>query len=531
MTEILSSLFFVLCLFFAWRRLPRYLHLLQQDDYNNARFLRWIAKSVSVDKKASIALFVAWLFMGWISASYHPLVENAVASVILAVFACFEANPRAVAKKKLSMTARAKRIFGASVLVAALALFGLWDAHNSLTFILWVQAMPLFLVAGNLVLIPLEARTQRRIVAEAKERLAEVAPTVVGITGSFGKTSVKHILGHILSLNAKSLFTPGSVNTVMGISRVIREDLRDHCRYFVAEMGAYGQGSIARLCRLTPPSVGIITSIGEAHYERFKSLDSVARAKFELAEAVIGKNGTMVVAESVLRLDYAKSFVEAHRKNFIVCGASDAADLKIINVETKADGLFVSVAWHGKDYNLFAPLFGAHHAGNIALAFATSALVGIEPEYAIAALRSVPQIAHRLEVKPQHDGTIFIDDAYNANPVGFVSGLELLSNLAKQKDGRSILVTPGIVELGAKHDEVHRELGAKAETYVDVLLAVCADRIPTFCEAFEKNKTKILERFADFPAARSWLSSNLRAGDVVLIENDLPDLYERKLDI
>src|SRR5206468_12245453 len=134
----------------------------------------------------------------------------------------------------------------------------------------------------------------------AHSKLQRLNPVVIGVTGSYGKTSVKHILGHVLETAGPTLITPGSVNTAMGIARVIRERLQPHHRYLVVEMGAYGIGSIRRLCALTPPRLGIISAIGKAHYERFKSLDAVAQAKFELAEAAAGNGGSVVAAADVV---------------------------------------------------------------------------------------------------------------------------------------------------------------------------------------------------------------------------------------
>ena len=150
------------------------------------------------------------------------------------------------------------------------------------------------------------------------------------------------------------------------------------------------------------------------------------------------------------------------------------------------------------------------------------------PEDVIASLRSTPQIAHRLEVKRQGDA-IVIDDAYNSNPVGFASALELLDVL-KPPGGRRILVTPGMVELGAAHQEEHEKIGRLAAAHVDVLVAVAPQRVEPLAAAF---KAAAPEReivpCAGFAEARQWLDRNLAGHDVVLIENDLPDLYERPL--
>jgi len=190
------------------------------------------------------------------------------------------------------------------------------------------------------------------------------------------------------------------------------------------------------------------------------------------------------------------------------------------------------VVWQGARYDLVAPLFGSHQGWNVALAFAAACTLGIDPETVRLALRSTPQIAHRLEVRKHSDGLIVIDDGYNANPVGFAAALDLVAGL-KEPPGRAILITPGMVELGAAHDEEHARLGRKAAGMIDVLLPVAPDRIRTFVEAFRQSTSPAatVVPCANFAAAKGWLAANQRGGDIVLIENDLPDLYERRLSL
>ncbi|MBV9612345.1 MAG: hypothetical protein JO091_07725, partial [Acidobacteriaceae bacterium] len=273
---------------FAYRRLLTYLHIYQQEEYDSLRFLRWIAGRLALDTRVSIAIAaIAALKLGIV------LADWAAALLLIAVFlwATFrEKDPRSASKKKLVMTGRAKRIdWAAFLLLAAVALFLAFITRSVWIWILPVQLIPLALVFGNSITGPYENAIQKRFWSEAHEKLLSLKPTVIGITGSYGKTSTKHLLGHILEMQAPTLITPGSVNTPMGIARVIRDQLGSHHRFFVCEMGAYGPGSIARLCRLAPPDVGLITAIGMAHYERFRTLEAVARTKFELAEAVAAK--------------------------------------------------------------------------------------------------------------------------------------------------------------------------------------------------------------------------------------------------
>ncbi len=516
--------------FFALRRLRRYLHIYQQEEYDSLRFLRWLFRAVAFDKR--VALAIALVALGvWLAGPFMPAIWQGALAGIFIIAAVLEPDPRRNAKKKLAMTKRAQRIywmaFGFSAVVAGLAAI----APAPLWWLAPLWAVPFTLVLGNLVLMPLESRTQRKFWSEAHTKLKRLKPTVIGITGSFGKTSVKHILGHVLSMHARTLYTPGSVNTVMGNTRIIREQLKPGTRYFIAEMGAYGIGSIKRLCDLTPPDLGILTTIGEAHYERFKSLETVAKAKFELSQAVVAKDGKMIVGEEVLAQQYAVDYMNEHRDHFVICGEDEFADLKIVNVEQSPDGLKVKVTWPemfgDEEFELFAPLYGLHHGANMALAFGAAVLAGVPAKKAITAMTSVPQIEHRLEVKPQGDGSILIDDAYNSNPSGFAAALDL-TNTLRNGHGRRILITPGMAELGDRHAEAHAELGLKAAQCIDVALVVRPDRIPSFVETFERRSADgRLVKLDSFAEAEDWLKRNVKEDDVVLIENDLPDVLER----
>ena len=513
----------------ALRRLLTFLHLFQQEEYDNSRFLAWIAKNRAFDQRLSFALFAIWLMQLALQA-VPAWAFGALAGAAAFAVAAFEPDPRKTAKKRLVMTARAKRIYGVALIL--LAPVGVAAALLTGPILLWVvpvQLVPLTLVVGNLLLAPLEAKAQRRYWDEARTILQRLDPMVVAITGSYGKTSVKHILGHVLETAAPTLITPGSVNTAMGIARVIRERLQPHHRYFVVEMGAYGPGSIRRLCELTPPKMGIVTAIGMAHYERFKSLETVAEAKFELAEAAAARGGTVIANADVLEFAAPQRFAAAHSDIFLTVGGDAGAGVVITAIRQDIDGLAVGVIWQGRAYELRAPLFGLQQGKNLALAFAAACTLGLAPEDVVASLRSTPQIAHRLEVKREANGATLIDDAYNSNPVGFAAALEVL-DLLRAPGGRRILVTPGMVELGAAHDDEHRRIGRLAALHVDVLVAVAPHRVAPLVDSFKDAapKAEIVSCFG-FAEAQAWMARNVVTGDVVLLENDLPDLLEQKL--
>jgi UDP-N-acetylmuramoyl-tripeptide--D-alanyl-D-alanine ligase len=517
-------------LVFAWRRLSTYLHIFQQEEYHPVRFVRWLFATHSLDIRVSIVILVVGALQLAIRLAFE--VGSLFITAALLAIALYEKKLRTASKKRLVMTARATRIYW--VAFSALALVGVLYAVADVPLLAWlipVHAVPFALPLATLILSPHEKSVQKKFWNEAHEKLRALSPTLIGITGSYGKTSTKHLLGHILELQAPTLITPGSVNTPMGVSRVIREQLGAHHRFFVCEMGAYGPGSIARLCRLAPPDVAVITAIGMAHYERFKTLDTVAAAKFELANAAAARSGEIILSDSVLKFETAREFRAQHLEKTTMVGVNSQSDFRILNAGQQTDGIMAQVAWKDQLYVLRAPIFGEHHIGNMTVAFATACSVGIPPEDAILALSSAPQISHRLEVKQGPAGSRLIDDAYNSNPVGFASALKLLNDL-RMEGGRRILVTPGMVELGSAHDEEHRNIGLLARSYVDILLPVLPRRIPSLISGFElDNPGAIVIPCADFAAAQAWMNGNLTPLDVVLLENDLPDLYEKKLSL
>ncbi|MCB1531796.1 MAG: UDP-N-acetylmuramoyl-tripeptide--D-alanyl-D-alanine ligase [Alphaproteobacteria bacterium] len=531
-----TSLVFVAYAAFALKRLMTYLHVLQQDDYENSRLMKWVWQHKAFDKRMSFALLV----LGGAQFYIEAFFINFVIFMCFIILAYTEKDPRKNSKKKLVATARAHRIFWPSfALVCALGVPSFYYSHPW-PWIFTVQMILPSILIVNLFLQPFEELIRKKYWNEARAKIQRLQPTVIGITGSFGKTSVKHILGHILRMNALTLITPGSVNTPMGITRIIREQLEEEHKFFVVEMGAYGPGSIKHLCRLTPPDIGIITAIGHAHYERFKTLERVSEAKFELAQAVMAKDGKIIIHERTLRFPYPRKLKAENPGAFIVCGEPAAIDpekrkhvsylspddVHIQKVEQRSNGIETRLTWNGTTYIVEAPLYGLHHGHNLALAFVTALQLGIESDAIHAALQSLSQIEHRLQVTQRPDQTVLIDDAFNSNPVGFSSALELLGQLKNQ--GRAILITPGMIELGSSHYEAHLKIGEFAGEICDVALVVNSGRIPSFVKGFKNTGgSKTLIEVDTFQEASAWVEKNKQPKDVILIENDLPDMYER----
>lgn len=517
-----------------------YMHAYQQEEYDTVRLFDWITKNKAFDKRLSGAILAVsglyYLATAFVFDYIAPVFLNCALVALMAVATALEKDPRKNSKKKLVATNRAKQIFFPAYILSVLAAVWCFLPLVPMPWI-WVfniHFIPFCIVLVNGFLAPFEQAKQKRFWDEAHRKVSDYKPTVIGVTGSFGKTSVKHILGHVLKTQAKTLITPGSVNTPMGISRIIREELEEDHKYFIVEMGAYGHGSIERLCRLAPPDMGIITAIGHAHYERFKSLDAVAETKYELAQSVLSRGGQMIVHERTLRFDFPREIRKENEERFVACGERisgensylTTGDLEILRILQHERGLEVRFKWRKVQYNVECPLYGIHHGHNIALAFAAAFELGVTSADIQAAMLSMPQIEHRLEVRKQPGGLTIIDDAYNSNPLGFQSALGLLSQIGSS--GRKILITPGMIELGKAHDEAHKKIGVYAGEVCDVAIIVKGKRIPTFIDGFkETGASKKLEQVESFAEAQTWIAKNKQDGDVVLIENDLPDIYER----
>lgn len=569
---VLSSALFLASSWFAVARGSALMMFFQQEEYDNARFVAWLKDKQAYDKSASgwlaLAAFTSALLQSDLSAALQlQIVFLSMLPLILFFIGILHgirlsAVARKNNKKPLVRTDRVKRIMRVySVITLAILALVFWLASfapigtsysvsyeenaeswlDSFEFLSlthdWrfaaltlltvglFQLLPFLIITANKLLEPFEERVKAKFRAEAVEKFNALSPTVIAITGSFGKTSTKHILAHILEAAAPTLATPGSVNTEMGITRVIREKLTPDHQFFIVEMGAYGPGSIARLCRLTPPNVSLITAVGAAHYERFKTLGTVAKAKFEIAEAVFKNGGKAIISTDGIPAKYVAERTSAVPGDYTRVGAE--GDIQIKGHKITKDGLVIEVFDGTEDHTITAPLYGHHQAENIVIAAATARAVGLPWSAIKGALATVPQIRFRLEVSRSADAPTLINDAYNSNPVGFAAALECLDILVKP-EGRRILVTPGMVELGALHEAEHERLGALTAQLTDVVCVVTPDRIPSYVKGLEANNdgSTTVMTFSNQEDAENWVKANWKAEDAVLFENNLPDLYE-----
>lgn len=514
--------------FFFSRRLLHYLRYFQQDNYEGLRFLRWVVKKHLFDKKgASVALLCGLLaFLGM-----PALWVSLVGSAALVALALWLEDPRRNGKLRLHMTNRARDIYRTAMAVyAVLVLVTYALSHSSVTFLWFTQPIlfqlsALLLVLSKALLQPREERRQRAFRREATDILQDVAPYVIGITGSYGKTSTKLALGQILNTTLLPTFWPkAGVNTPMGIVREIREDMKRFHRYAVIEMAAYQKGSIARICALTPPKAGIVTGVGLAHLERFKSQDVIRRTKAELAEA-LPADGILVCNGDN---EGARSIAAEHRKKTTLLYGlhpeRGALDVFVSSWQVTDAGTSFVVVWRGREYHGVTALYGEAALSNLVAAFTMACEVGADPEFALAVIRNVEPVDNRLQ-KVKEGGVTYLRDAYNSNPVGFADACTVIRALTST---RRIVVTPGIIELGSQQYAENVRAGVVAASTCDVAWVVGSTNRKALLEGLRRGgmKEDSIRVFDTRDAALESLSRVVQDGDAVLIENDLPDLYE-----
>jgi UDP-N-acetylmuramoyl-tripeptide--D-alanyl-D-alanine ligase len=377
--------------------------------------------------------------------------------------------------------------------------------------------VPLLIDLALAVLGPLEDLLAQRYVRRAAELLAQVEPLVVGITGSYGKTTTKNYVAHLLAGDRTVVASPRSFNNRAGLTRTVNEHLAPGSEVLVAEMGAYRRGEIAELCRWLRPQIAVITSIGPSHLERFGSLERTLEAKAEIA------SGARVVVLNVddARLEGLAKRLDATHKVIRVSGTDAAADVAVL---AHADGLELRVAGVTSEVAVFAPGSAAPIRTNAACAAAVALELGVASGTVARRLGSLPSVPNRLQPYRADGGYLVLDDTFNANPAGARHALDVLASEAPT--GRRMLVTPGMVELGRSQrseNAAFAEAAASAVTDVVVVGRTNRAALVEGCDrAVTRPPVKLVDRREE---AVVWARTQLGPGDAVLFENDLPDHF------
>ena len=452
-----------------------FVHMLQLESYQLPGYRRWMSRNRDRQLKnllvGLVGVVLSWYLPVFFSLFITERVrrESVAKWVMLALFVAVTVvlavlDLRAPAKKPLVFTRRVRRLYGFIVLLclAGSALLSL------------ISLPPYLLYAGNCYIVmgaaalaqPLENRINGQFFERARKKLEDRPDLIkIGITGSYGKTSTKFVLRDILSQKYRVLATPASFNTPMGLSRVINEQLKGEHQIFIAEMGARHVGDIKELCELVHPKYGLLTSVGPQHLETFGSIENIAGTKYELIEA-LPKDGIAFFSSDGSYVD--RLFAKCEREKYRVGFNPDRQPYMLAtDIEVGPQGSrFTLKCADGESLRCRTRLLGRHNIQNIALCAAVARKLGLTMEEIARGVRIIEPIEHRLQLIP--GAMTVIDDAFNSNPAGSQEALNVLSGFP----GRRIIVTPGMVEQGAKEDELNYAFGTQMVNCVDVAILV-----------------------------------------------------------
>ncbi len=434
------------------------------------------------------------------------------------------------AKKKFVLTPRVKRLYAVSFIVMTLILYGITRLINTLIdisdyflilFFLFPLFLPLWIALCGLLAWPIEKAISEMYFRDAQRILRERKDLIkIGITGSWGKTSVKFILGTILEEKYHTLVTPASFNTPMGVTKVIRSKLEPGHRVFVSEMGARHVGDIKEMCRLVHPQIGLLTSVGPQHLDTFKTVERVAKTKYELIDA-LPEDGEAFFADDgdICRSLYEKTTVRKH-----LTGLDPEKDeLWAEEIRYSPEGSTFLLCQGDEKTECTTQLLGELNIRNILLCASTALSLGLSMKQIARGIAKIRPVEHRLQLIRHPGGLNVIDDAFNSNIRGAKQAFQVLKQFPKKR----VIVTPGMVELGEQEAEMNRAFGTAMADCCDTAILVGKKRSEAIAAGLKENgfpEESILVA-ASLEEAASMMRKITGAGDTVLFENDLPDNY------
>lgn len=512
------------------------LQMLQQNSYRNERYTRWLNSSgdtTSINRLLVLVVVFAMLYFQeqmWLC--YYPAIA------VLGWHAYKLATARY--KKPLVFTNRAKRIYatmlacaviliaGAVVIAVSSSQAGVAGVAGALSVAVIMEMIVAvishaILLASNVLLKPVEAHINQKYYDDAARILRSMPSLkVIGITGSYGKTSTKHYLNRILQEQYDVLMTPGSYNTTLGVIRTIREYMKPYNEVFICEMGAKQIGDIKEICDLVHPQIGIITAIGEQHLESFKTIENVQRTKFELVDALPADGLAVINDDFPFAASRQVDNVKALR---YAVKATDNADFTARDIKYDRTGTSFTIVGGGKELQLHTRLVGECNISNLMGAIIVAMHLGVPDDKIRYAVEKIEQVEHRLNMKHTPGGITIIDDAFNSNPTGSHMAMDVLAGMTP---GKRIVITPGMIELGDKQYQLNESLGRKIASSADVAIVVGEYNREALVAGIkaggmDDGRVHVVASFAE---AQKVLASIVAPGDTVLYENDLPDTFK-----
>lgn len=532
---------FVALIYLNFYKSKRSLHMLQQNLYNeNNRYLKWVFKNNR--QFLSLEIITLAIALTGVFVIYDLELVTVACLLLMTLLTVLQAfvlrkeikNDQN--KKKLVVTARIKRLIITTTLLFLIPTIFLamsvldYYPSNSWLFITILTTMTylncFITFIAMIINTPIEKCVYLYYKTKAQNKLKQMNNLkIIGITGSYGKTSSKNILGDILNIKYNALPTPRNLNTYNGLIMTVNNYMDKFTDIFIAEMGAYVRGEIAGLCKLVKPKYGILTTIGTAHLESFGSEENIVKAKFELIESLPSDGFAILNGDDKKQVNY--KLKNKVRTVWIGIENKDV-DVLATNIKCSSKGTSFDVKFKDDDkkYHFETKLLGNHNVYNILAGIACGREFDIDIEDLIKSVQNVKPVEHRLELKKI--GNFFqIDDAYNSNPVGAENACKILGMMP----GLKIVVTPGMIELGDKEDYYNKKFGEQISEVADYAILIGENKTKPIKEGlltkgFDKEKIIV---FNDVRDAYPYIGKLAADNEVyALFENDLPDTYNEK---
>lgn len=502
--------FIIICigLYFSYYRSNYPIHMLQLEGYDNKEYKNWIRENKDhVSKFFYSKNYKSKTPLVWTDRAKRLLKTHKLVNVI-----CFLIG--AIITDIIYENTK-----------SYLSLIGL------IIFLLLIYYFQyVLLLISNAIRKPKEEKINLGFYLQAQEKIKtlkkESGLKVLGITGSFGKTSVKFISDTILKEKYRTKNTPSSFNTPMGLSKVINNELDKNHEVFIAELGAKQKGEIDEVAKLVSPDIGIITAVGPTHMHLFKTIENIQNTKYELIED-LPEDGIAIFNYDN---DYVKPLADKTKKKTYRYGIKDIEKLDVyakdIRVNEKGSTFTLGIKGLG-EISCSSVLLGIHNISNLLAGASAAYVLGLNLEQIKNGIEKVKAVEHRLNIVPSPAGYVVIDDAFNSNPVGFRAALSVIDEF---KEGKKIIITPGMVELGAIEEEENYKIGIEIAKVCDYVILVGQKISAPIKRAlidnnFNEDRIFTVKSLND---GTSKLVEIAKAGDVVLFENDLPDNYNEE---
>jgi len=432
-------------------------------------------------------------------------------------------------RQTLIYTAKVKVIFYLSlffyivnILVSSLIIFFIFKSLivGLISFIIaslvFAYLFFIYLIISTLIISPFDKFIKQAIINQAKQKLDSIPHLkIIGLTGSYGKTTTKEMLYDVLSQKYKTVKTEGNLNTPLGIAKTIKEKIAKDTEIFIVEMGAFNQGDIKELCNLTQPDISILTGINESHLERFQTIQNTIATKFEIVK--YAKENAIVVLNTLdenIKSNFEK-YID-HKK----VKTTDNLKVEIKEFFEDGSGQIIQI----NNLEIKTKFIASYIKNTISLVYLTAQELELTNEEIKTGIEKAEPPKHRMNGTLHPNDVLVIDDSYNGNPAGVK---EAISTLSHFKSRRKIYITPGLVEMGDRAESIHKIIGYNLSRVADLVILIDNSSSKIIKQSllqnnFSEEKIKV---YGSMLNLEEDLISILRPNDVVIFQNDWPDNY------